>query len=172
MLAAMPAFAPLIGDRPKVLILGSMPSQQSLSVQQYYAHPRNAFWWIMQRLCGAPCSASLSYQQRCQLLTDNGVAVWDVLADCQRPGSLDANIVRESEQPNDFELFFAAHPTIQVIAFNGAAANKIFSRHCKSCLATRPELQLFQLPSTSPAHAALSKQQKLVKWQSVLSAYL
>lgn len=163
------SFPILSGDRPRLLILGSMPGRVSLAQSQYYAHARNAFWWIMSELLSF--DLSLPYQQRVRALTQSNVALWDVLSDCQRPGSLDANIVRDSEVANDFSTLFQQYPSLELIAFNGAAAQRLFMRHCKSYL-QQADIQWVQLPSSSPAHAALSRDDKLAVWRNHLSPVL
>lgn len=163
----MPGFAPILGLEAKVLILGSMPSQISLSEQQYYANPRNTFWWIMSQLYRF--DLSLSYAQRSQALSSKAVAVWDVLLDCERPGSLDSAIVKSSERVNDFARFFSNHPELQLVVFNGAAAEKIFRRHCRTVIVENADRVVWQrCPSTSPAHASISSQAKLDAWRNVL----
>lgn len=150
-----------------ILVLGSMPGAMSLQQQQYYAHPRNSFWSIMANL--ANFSLNLSYQQRLQALNHAGIALWDVIGFCQRQGSLDSAI--KDEQVNDFAVFFANHPQIKAIAFNGAKAAQSFKRHVLPLRIVPEHIRLIALPSTSPAHAALSKEQKLTQWQ-VLADYL
>ena len=113
-------------------------------------------------------SEKLGYVERTNKLTAAGVAVWDVLRDCQRPGSLDSSIVKSTEQANDFIVFFERYPTIRLIAFNGAAAQKIFLRRCAHVKQQFPALEMVGLPSTSPAHAAMSRQQKLTLWKTAL----
>ena len=163
----MPAFPPIVGNQPNILILGSMPGRRSLSEQQYYAHPQNAFWWIMSQVYEIP--ESISYVERTTRLNEAGVAVWDVLHDCERPGSLDSDIVRQSEQANDFAEFFRRYPSINRVAFNGQAAEKIFKRHCKAVIADHQEIIWTVLPSTSPAHASMNREQKLAIWRGVLT---
>lgn len=143
-----------------------MPSQRSIDELQYYAHPQNAFWWIMSQLLGFP--ESLLYAEKCQYLKQSKYALWDVLYDCQRPGSLDKNIKRDTEKANNFSVFFHQHQTIRKIAFNGAAAKTIFMRHCKNILRTNEHIESVQLPSTSPAHARLSRYEKLIQWRAGL----
>jgi len=163
----MPAFPPIIGDDPAVLILGSMPSQVSLESQQYYAHPRNSFWWIMSELYGF--DPVIGYEERCSALKESKVAVWDVLHDCSRPGSLDSAIIRASERSNDFEGFFQAHASVKRLIFNGAAALTIFKRHNKKLLERvtdqKDDFRWEGCPSTSPAHASISKYDKLQAWR-------
>ncbi len=137
-----------------------MPGAMSLERAEYYAHPRNAFWDIMAALFSA--GREHPYRERARLLKANGIALWDVLDACVRPGSLDADI--SDAEPNDFAAFFAKHRQIERIAFNGAAAAKLFRRHVEA----PPDIALIQLPSTSPAHAALSLKEKCVAWGGAL----
>jgi hypoxanthine-DNA glycosylase len=154
-------FPPIASDHSHVLILGSMPSVASLQAQQYYAHPRNAFWPIQQALWGIADQAS--YEERVQILQAKGVAVWDVLASCKREGSLDSAIDADSVVVNDFESFFVEYQQIKAIFFNGATAENYFKKY----VLLKPSLVFQRLPSTSPAHASLSFEQKLAKWQSI-----
>jgi len=155
---------PSVADRDaRILILGSIPGVESLRQQQYYAHPRNAFWPIMGRLFGF--DASLTYADRLAQLRKNGVALWDVAHRCIRPGSLDSAIDHASVEPNDFVSFFQIHKEIHHICFNGRKAEELFRRMVSPHLATIPECHL--LPSTSPAHAALDLEQKLARWRLI-----
>ena len=144
----------------------------SLSQGQYYGNPQNAFWWLMHHLLANVSSYTLgecSYQQRCEILVASKFAVWDVLADCERPGSLDSSIVRASEKANPLDGFLEKYSSIKLLAFNGAAAKTIFMRHCASTLSSHPSVSWVQLPSSSPAHARLSKLQKLELWREALT---
>jgi hypoxanthine-DNA glycosylase len=160
---------PEIADKQaQILILGSMPSVQSLKQQQYYAHPRNAFWPIMTVLCDM--DKECNYQQRCEHLKTNYVAVWDVLKACHRQGSLDTNIDPSSMIANDFNSFFQQHPKIKYLFFNGAKAQQIFKRYVVPNLDTSfKQLNQTRLPSTSPAHAAMKLEQKLKLWKTMIS---
>lgn len=151
----------------RVVVLGSMPGVASLRQQQYYAHPRNAFWPIAASVFGFDAQAS--YQARSEALVCAGVALWDVLQACERPGSLDANIDAATIVPNDFAAFFAAHADIGRVCFNGAKAAALYRRHVLPVLTLERELQYFDLPSTSPAHAAMSQQEKLALWRHALT---
>jgi len=159
------SFPPLLGDTAQVMVLGSMPGMESLKAQQYYAHPRNAFWSIMGRHFNF--SVDLSYTQRCQALTARRLLIWDVLQACVRPGSLDAAIQADSEVTNDFAKILQAHP-IRSILFNGAKAEKSFLRHVLPTLKTAP-IELRRLPSTSPAYAAMSLAAKQSVWSDALT---
>lgn len=158
----------------RVLILGSMPGVASLQAGEYYAHPRNAFWRIMGDIAGA--TPELPYAQRLQLLRAHGIALWDVLQSCERPGSLDADIVPDSMRANDFAGLFASHRQLRRIIFNGAAADQCFHRHVLPGLIARDiisaqdaQLMLWRLPSTSPAHAGMPYTQKLALWREALA---
>jgi TDG/mug DNA glycosylase family protein len=151
----------------RLLILGSMPGVASLQQQQYYAHPRNAFWPIMARLLGF--EQTLSYPQRLQALLHGKIALWDVIGHCQRQGSLDSAI--RAEQANDFETFFKNHPQLMAIGFNGNKAWQSFNRLVLPQLTLNSAIALLPLPSSSPAYAALSAEQKLQQW-AVVKTYL
>lgn len=158
-------FAPVVADGARVLVLGSMPGVASLRQAQYYAHPRNAFWPLAARILGF--DAGLDYDARLLALQAGGVALWDVLQACVRPGSLDADIRRDTIVPNDFATFLARHPSIVRVCFNGGKAAAMFRRHVLPSLSA-PALQCVELPSTSPAHAAASFEQKLAAWGPAL----
>lgn len=160
-------FAPLSGAGARVLILGSMPGAASLAAGAYYAHPRNAFWPIMGALFDA--GPALPYAERVARLMAARIAVWDVLAACERPGSLDADIVRESVQVNDFATLFAAQPGLTHVFFNGGAAERLFARHVVA-RPRDPGCAFVRLPSTSPAHAGLDRAAKLAAWSAVAQA--
>lgn len=162
------SFPPVSNPRSRVLILGSMPGIRSLQEQQYYAQPRNVFWNIMGELFSA--GRELPYSERLDALRANGVALWDVLRSCERPGSLDASIVAASAEANDFDAFFASQQKIHTIFFNGKTAQLYFMRKVASTL-SRPfdDTRLIGLPSTSPAHAAMSYEDKLEQWSTAMN---
>lgn len=161
------SFPAIADSNANILILGSMPSVKSLEQQQYYAHPRNAFWPIMSALF--EIDGELNYEQRCKSLMQHQVAVWDVLKACQRQGSLDVDIDTTSMIINDFNLFLQNHPNIKKIAFNGTKAEQVFNRYVLPTLSEQhiPILRL-RLPSTSPAHASCSLNEKSDIWQQAL----
>lgn len=155
----------LLGNHlAEILIIGSMPSVTSLDKQQYYAHPRNAFWRIMAALYNQ--GKTLDYQQGQQLLIAERIALWDVLKSCVRQGSLDADIDKNSFVINDFISLFKTFKHIRFIFFNGGAAEKLFKKNVYPLLAVEYRtLQYVKLPSTSPAYAAMSYQDKLEAWR-------
>lgn len=159
------SFPPIENRKARVLILGSMPGAASLRAGQYYAHPHNAFWPIMGALAGA--DPALPYRVRTAALKAAGIALWDVLASCDREGSLDADIRHDSVVANDFPGFFAAHPHLTDVFFNGGMAQTCFRRHVMPLIGGTP-LRFARLPSTSPANASLSRARKLELWQAAL----
>lgn len=162
-------FPPVVGRKPSVLVLGSLPGRASLAATEYYAQPRNAFWPIMGELCQA--GPGISYSERLRVLKRSGVAVWDVLYEAQRPGSLDSSIVASSQRVNDVAGLIARHRSVSLIAFNGQKAADVFRRHIESSL-TRADLTLATLPSTSPAYASMKIDEKLAIWTKVLAPHL
>lgn len=158
------SFAPVSDPSAKVLILGSMPGKASLLADQYYAHPRNAFWLIMGHLVGA--SLDLPYEARLVRLKASGIALWDVLKSCYRESSLDSDIDESTIVPNDFERFFSTHTQITQIFFNGGKAEASFRRYVQPILG-HTMIRTQRLPSTSPAHASISLEQKLQAWSAV-----
>lgn len=150
----------------RILILGSIPGVASLEQQQYYAHPRNAFWPIMAQLLGF--DIGLPYSARLQTLQHHRIALWDVVHRCERPGSLDQNIAKDSVEANDFATFFRQHPQLRGICFNGGTAETLFKRHViRGGISIPNGIEMTRLPSTSPANAGLRLEQKLEQWRSV-----
>jgi hypoxanthine-DNA glycosylase len=159
-------FPPIAGAEAVVLVLGSMPSVASLARREYYAHPRNAFWPIMGRLFGA--ARELPYLERQRRLIQRKVAVWDVLRECRRQGSLDSAIRADSEAANDLVAFFREHTRLRAVFFNGGKAEAAFRRHASADVAKLGrDFSYVRLPSTSPAHAGRRFEEKLELWQAV-----
>lgn len=156
------SFAPVVSQRAKVLILGTMPSVQSLREQFYYAHPRNAFWPILSAIYGMQATDIVTKRQ---LIERCGLALWDVAQSCERQGSLDSAM--RAVRPNDIALLARQYP-IEKILLNGQAAGRLFHRYFpqltkeKTCLV---------LPSTSPAYT-LPFEQKLFAWRDALCPHL
>lgn len=161
---------PAIGDDARVLVLGSMPGEASLRQQQYYGHPRNRFWPLMQALFGI--DAVLPYPQRVAALNAAGVGLWDVLGACVRRGSLDSAIERDSEIANPIAALCAQLPGLHAIALNGGKAAQAFARHIEPQLgpALTRRLSIYRLPSTSPANASYAFAQLQAAWAAVSSA--
>jgi hypoxanthine-DNA glycosylase len=154
------SFLPISNSNATILILGTMPSEQSLARNQYYGNPRNAFWKIIFTVFNTPFSTD--YELRKRLLLENQIALWDVLQACVREGSLDSAI--EQEIPNNFNSFLKAHPNIKQIYFNGQKAATYFKKY----IPKDTHYNLTTLPSTSPAHAGKSFEIKLQEWSVIL----
>lgn len=166
-MTVLQGFAAQVTPGTRVLVMGSMPGVASLTAGQYYAHPRNRFWPLMQALCGV--EAGLDYPARLQALLRAGVGLWDVLAHCQRPGSLDASIRPGSEVAVDLPGLLPHCPQLRLVACNGAAAVRLYARHLQPVVSVlRPGLQVLALPSTSPANAASSLGMLQQQWQALL----
>ncbi len=159
---------PLHDNASRVLILGSMPGVESLRRQQYYAHPRNAFWPIVEALLGI--DAGLPYAERARALVARGVAVWDVMRSCRRVGSLDSAIERDSIEANDLPAFFRQHRALRAVFLNGGTAARTFRREIERPWRDAPWLPeiRIQLTSTSPANARLGLNDKIVAWRAIL----
>lgn len=156
-------FAPSVDPTCSKLILGSMPGVKSLEQAQYYAHPQNAFWRIMAALFNTPYPFD-SYDGKLNLLLKHHIALWDVISTCARDGSLDSDI--RNAVPNDFERFFKQYPNIKTVFFNGQKAYDSFVKAFKTAPFVNA-LTLVPLPSTSPANAHLSFDDKLRAWERV-----
>jgi hypoxanthine-DNA glycosylase len=166
-MSTVTGFPPIADNNAIILVLGSMPSIKSLEEQQYYAHPRNSFWFIMTKLLGD--KSDLDYAERKALLLHNKIALWDVLNTCQRKGSLDSSINNETIVVNDFNKFFTEHLLIRTVFFNGARAQQEYNRHVLPVLnAEFASISYQRLPSTSPAMASLNREQKLQQWNAIL----
>ena len=149
----------MIDERSRVLVLGTLPGEESLRRVEYYAHPRNLFWRIVFALFGGTPAAS--YAGRLDFVLSRRLALWDVCASGQRLASADATI--RSEIPNAIDQLIAAHPGICAIAFNGGGARRLYQRH----FAPLPGLTYLALPSTSPAYASLGYAEKLARWSAL-----
>lgn len=163
------SFEPVIGTDPKILILGSIPGIASLQAQQYYAHPRNAFWSIMAQIFEVEWSDD--YASKIQQVKCFPVILWDTLKACHREGSLDSAITKDQLQANDIVGLLKRVPSIRLIVFNGAASEKYFKQTVARLLTGDLQPDQIRLPSTSPAHASKNFQQKLEDWK-VIKTYL
>lgn len=185
---------PIVGPRTRVLILGSFPGVASLRAQQYYAHPHNQFWRILQAIW--PSDALLayadSYEKRSKWLLDHGLGVWDVYASCERDGSLDSAI--RNPEVNDFAALKARCPQLRLIVHNGGESFKhaklvreslglsaagpsqgakaplggSAAREAASVGVQSQHFPLVKLPSTSPANASWSFERKLAAWRQAM----
>jgi hypoxanthine-DNA glycosylase len=161
-------FPPVVKQGARILILGSMPGRASLDKKQYYALPQNAFWRIMGDFFDAGLNSP--YTVRLERINENHIGLWDVLENCHRQGSLDSAIEMASARANDFERFFRRHSGIEHVFFNGKKAAEIYRRLVLTSIGdTCPGINYRTLPSTSPAHAAMSYAEKLKQWSAIVS---
>jgi hypoxanthine-DNA glycosylase len=151
--------APVIAPDTRILILGSFPGAASLAAQQYYAHPRNQFWKLVGALVGEDLHA-LPYAARLPRLLAHRFGLWDVLAGCEREGSLDSAIRKPAA--NDFERLRHLCPELDTVGFNGQTSGKFAPQFAEQGYRT------VVLPSSSPAHMAMSFEQKLASWKRLL----
>lgn len=150
--------SPIVFEDSDTLILGSFPSIKSFEEEFYYAHPKNQFWRLLSEIYGAKAETK---EKRIELLRGAKIAVWDVIASCERQNSSDANL--KDAKPNDIEGLLAKHPNIKRILFTGRIAEKLYFKHF-----SRIGLPATLLPSPSPAYAAMNFEDKLLAWQRIL----
>ncbi|MEY3037845.1 MAG: hypothetical protein RL143_412 [Pseudomonadota bacterium] len=163
-------FPPAYRNDAKLLVLGSLPGKRSIAQSQYYGHPRNLFWQILSSYIGL--AADADYSDRLEAALNNKIALWDVMASAQRPGSLDSSIEKSSVQVNQIPDLIANLPYLNTIILNGGAAMRYFKQAGFDELCRSLGVAVEHLPSTSPAHAALSFEMKSVQWQQVIDKAL
>jgi TDG/mug DNA glycosylase family protein len=161
------SFAPILGKHPRILILGSMPGIASLEAVQYYAHPRNIFWPIMADLFSI--DAETDYARRIAQISEAPVILWDTLKRCERSGSLDASIKRDTVEVNDIPGLLSEFPGIRAVACNGATSANYFRKLVMPQISAEIEIEMLPMPSTSPANAGMTFAQKLAAWRRLLA---
>ena len=149
------SFAPVVDERTRLLVLGSLPGEQSLARAQYYAHPRNQFWALMSAVVNVDLVA-LGYEERLAALLSRGVGLWDVVASAERKGSLDGAIKRHT--PNTLLDLVGELPNLRAVAFNGGKSAAVGRKQLEPS-----HLLLVNLPSSSPAYT-LSLEAKRAEW--------
>lgn len=157
MVTLLSSFLPIIDERSRVLILGSMPGVESLRLQQYYANPRNQFWKIIYSLFNS--EPNPNYEERISFIKSKRIAIWDVIENCYREGSLDSNI--REEKVNDFSVLVEAFPNIKTVLFNGGKAYETYKKWIG--FGTIPNLSFHKLTSSSPANTK-KYEEKLREW--------
>jgi hypoxanthine-DNA glycosylase len=148
---------PVLSRVTRLLVLGSFPGAASLQAQQYYGHPRNAFWPLLGALWGIDMAA-LPYRQRLAQIRRRGLGLWDVYASCRRQGSLDQAIV--DAEFNDLASLRRRAPGLQLVVHNGGESARAM-RHVEAL-----GYPVLRLPSTSPANASWSFERKLAAWRA------
>jgi len=156
------AFEPVADENSVILILGTMPGEKSLQLQEYYGNRGNQFWRIMFTVFNEPLS--YEYAEKLDLLKKNNIALWDVLQYCEREGSLDSNI--KNEVANDFEKFYAQHPNITKVFFSSKNAAAYYDKY----VGRKAHLTYATLPSPSGANASMPYGRKLEIWQEQILA--
>jgi TDG/mug DNA glycosylase family protein len=154
------AFPPIADSNSRILLLGTMPGERSLSLQQYYGHAGNHFWKIMYSLFDQPFTKD--YEERKKLLLDNGIALWDVLEYCEGVGSLDSNII--NEKANDFNTFYNNHPAVKHVFFTSKQAAEYYDAYVKR----KSHLNYYLLPSPSRMNTWKTFDEKLHEWKLIL----
>ena len=155
------ALPPSVHPETRVLILGSLPGDRSLSMQEYYAHPSNTFWWLVGEVLGEALVV-LPYSKRLDVLQSYGVGLWDVIASGRRTGSLDAAI--RNAVPRNIVAFAGALPELRAIVFNGATAARVGRRQL---VGSEDRWHLIDLPSSSAANAGVPRSVKLAEWRVI-----
>ena len=157
--ALLAGFPPVLDRHTRILILGSFPGEASLAAQQYYAHPRNQFWRLLSAVLHDDL-VSLPYEERLQRLLSHCIGLWDVINVCEREGSLDTAI--RSAQANDFAMLKQQCPALVKVCFNGKTSGRFEPQFAAAGFAT------LVLPSSSPANAQFSFDQKLALWKNII----
>lgn len=158
------AFAPIVDANSKILLLGTMPGEESLRKQEYYGHKSNQFWKILFTLYNKPLAND--YKERVVLLLEKKIALWDVLQSCEGIGSLDSNI--KNEKPNDFEKFYKKYPQIKHIFFTSQKAKQFYVKY----VGLDKKHTFSVLPSPSPANAKMRLCEKIESWREILESML
>ncbi len=155
-------FAPIIDKDSKILILGSFPSIQSFKNSFYYGHPQNQFWKILAKLFNELEATSI--EEKKSFLKRHNIALWDMVAHCQRENSLDSSL--KDIKPNDIAGLLRRYPNIEALFFTGKKAQSLYQRHFGHL-----DIPAFYLPSPSPAYRAMSLEEKVRRW-SILKDFV
>lgn len=158
------SFEPIVNEKSKVLVLGTMPGQESLRQRKYYANPNNQFWKIIHDTFG--CIPELEYEEKVNFLLARRIALWDVLDSCLREGALDINITEG--KPNDIACFLDKYPNIEYIFFNGTSAQKLFKKYFSQKFNTIHKYILLPSTSSTPGRNVKPYDLKLLEWKSML----
>ncbi len=154
------SFPPFVNADAEILILGTMPGAMSLAKQEYYAHRQNVFWKILYTIFGDGKIPEI-FTEKVAFLQQNNIALWDVLAHCERKGSLDSNIKNHEE--NDILGLLSEYPKIRKILFNGKESHRFFQKKFGPIAGISLEV----MPSTSPAYT-LKFEEKLEVWREAI----
>jgi len=155
-------FSPILDHNTSILFLGSFPSIASFEQAFYYAHPRNAFWPILEEIFDVHLESNEVKKAFC---LEKGIGLWDVIGSCERSNSSDTNL--KNCVPNDFEKLLCDYPNIHVLAFTGKKSYDLFMKYYKDL-----KIEKVLLPSTSPAHAAMKREEKKAIYESILKSWI
>lgn len=155
-------FPPILDHNTHILFLGSFPSIASFEQSFYYAHSRNAFWPIMESIFQVTLTDNEMKRAFCLA---HKIGLWDVIASCERENSSDSNL--KGIVPNDFKKLLQTHPDIAAIGFTGKKAFDLFQKYFKNL-----PIETVLLPSTSPAHASMTREEKMALYKTFLQKYL
>lgn len=155
------AFSPIVTNNSEVLILGTMPGERSIKLQQYYGHAGNHFWKMMFQILNIKFSKD--YSDRKKLLIDNNIALWDVLENCEGEGSSDNNI--KEEKVNDFKQFYKQYPKIKKVFFTSLKAEAFYDKY----VGKSADITYLRLPSPSSANTWKTFDEKLEDWKIIKS---
>lgn len=152
-------FPPIYDENSKILILGSFPSVKSRDEMFFYGHPQNRFWKVISSVFKSDIPKTID-EKRIFLLS-RGIALWDVIANCDIIGSSDSTIKNVSA--NDISVILNS-ANIKKIFVNGKTAEKYYNKYLKNTICR----ECICLPSTSPANAAWSLEKLITAWKVVL----
>lgn len=152
---------PISAQSSKILLLGTLPGERSLKLQQYYAHKGNQFWKLLLELLKQPLTTD--YEAKRTVLMKNSIAVWDVLQSSDREGSSDNDI--KNEIPNNFTEFYSTYPLIKNVFFTSIKAEHYYDKYVKK----RLDINYFILPSPSSANTWKTFEEKLKEWELILN---
>ncbi|HEU4775507.1 MAG TPA: DNA-deoxyinosine glycosylase [Telluria sp.] len=160
LIARKRCFDPVVDAHTRLLVLGSLPGEQSLARNEYYGNKQNRFWMLMSDVIGTDLVA-LDYPSRLAALRERHVGLWDVVAEAHREGSLDSRI--RDRDDNDLLALIAKLPQLKAIAFNGGTAARLGMKvlGMRKC-----DIQIVALPSSSPAYT-LPYAEKAIRWHSL-----
>jgi hypoxanthine-DNA glycosylase len=155
------SFDPISNADTTILILGTMPGDKSLELDEYYGHSRNRFWKIISTITSN--YLPLTYSDKKALLLKSKIGIWDVAHKANRKGSLDSAI--ENEEPNDLDSFISSHKNLKVIGFNGTKSQSLFDKYFDR----KSGIKYIALPSTSPANTGIDFDNICKQWRLILT---
>lgn len=158
------SFEPISNAETTILILGTIPGDKSLELNEYYGHSGNRFWKIISTI--TENELPHTYSGKKALLLKFKIGVWDVAHNANRKGSLDKAI--KNEVPNDLDNFISDHKNLKVIAFNGTKAHSLFDKYFDR----KNGMRYISLPSTSPANTRINFYSICILWRQILTKQL